>query len=106
MWAVSLGVVGVKAFGMGENKCLAAAAKSEKLMLETRELAQQGAAEAIAKLIPVNRTIVQKVQHEIQTNTVYAECKHTPGGLLRINEALTGRANPASGSELPRTNPP
>lgn len=65
------------------------------------EAAQDGAAKAIAANKPINQTIVQKVQHEIETNTVYRDCRNTPDGLFRINEALTGRAQPAGDGKLP-----
>lgn len=100
-WAASIAGAGYVAFGLGQDNITAFNAKAEQIVRDTREAAQTGAAQAIADNQPVNKTIVQKVQHEIQTNTVYAECKHTPGGLSGINEALTGRPQPAGDSKLP-----
>lgn len=100
-WVFSLVLTGWVSFGLGEDHNVAANAKTEKLIADTREAAQQGAAAAIAQLAPVNKTIVQKVQHEIQTNTVYADCRNTPIGMSSVNSALTGRTIPASGVKLP-----
>lgn len=81
-------------------------AKVNDAIRETREAAQQGAAEAIAALKPVNTTIVQKVQREVQTNTVYRDCKLPPAGLQLANQALTGKpAEPVGGDKLPATEP-
>ena len=90
---------------VGEDGEKAKQAAFADTVREVRDAAQAGAAQAIAANQPINKTIVQKVQHEIQTNTVYAECKHTPGGLSGINEALTGRAQPPGDSKLPGTVP-
>jgi hypothetical protein len=76
--------------------------REDKARQETRDAAQQGAASAIAALKPVNTTIVQKVQHETQTNTVYRDCKLPATGLQLANQALTGRSpEPAGGDQLP-----
>jgi hypothetical protein len=86
---------------VGADGEIAKQKKLDDVVIAVKEAAQTGAAQAIAANQPINKTIVQKVQHEIQTNTVYAECKHTPGGLSGINEALTGRPQPAGDRKLP-----
>lgn len=87
---------------VGEAQCQAKQKTITEVAREVKEAAQAGAAEAIAKQRPRNTTIVNEVQREIQNNTVYAECKHTPAGLRGINEALTGRRpEPAGNSQLP-----
>ncbi|MES2910639.1 MAG: hypothetical protein V4718_04585 [Pseudomonadota bacterium] len=86
---------------VGADREVAKRAQDISLAAEVVELAQQGAAKAIAENAPINRTIVQKVQHEISTNTVYADCKHSPDSVRLINQALTGRAEPAGGGKLP-----
>lgn len=72
----------------------------DKSISDTREAGQQGAAAAIAKLKPVNRTIVQKAEKEIRENTVYAECRVPLGGVRLANEAITGRAEPSGDQQL------
>lgn len=101
-WVASVAGAGWIAFGAGQDNITAFNAKAEQIVRDTREAAQAGAASAIAANRPRNTTIVNEVQREIQNNTVYAECRNTPAGLLGINEALTGkRAEPAGGGKLP-----
>lgn len=74
----------------------------EVAIRETREAAQLGAAAAISKLKPVNTIIRGEVQREIQTNTIYRDCKLPAGGMQLANDALAGkRTKPAGGGELP-----
>lgn len=72
-----------------------AQAREDAAREKTLQAAQEGAAAAIAALKPVNTTIVQKVQREIQTNTVYRDCRLPADGLRLANEAITGRPEPA-----------
>lgn len=101
VWVASIVATGTLSYGAGQDNVTAFNAKAEKIVEATIEAAQKGAAQAIAEKQPVNKTIVQKVQHEIQTNTVYAECKHTDAGLRGVNEALTGRPQSVGDSKLP-----
>lgn len=80
-----------------------AQAREDRAREETRRAAQEGAAEAIAALKPVNTTIVQKVQREIQTNTVYRDCRLPADGMRLANEAITGRADAAGDRSVPGT---
>jgi hypothetical protein len=79
--------------------------KIEDVVIQVAAAAQTGAAEAIAANQPINKTIIQKATHEVQINSVYRDCINSPDGLRSINEALTGRPQPASDSQLPGTVP-
>lgn len=106
-WAASLGGAGYFAYGAGQDSITAFNAKAAEIVQATKDAAQLGAAEAIAKNRPRNTTIVNEVQHEVQTNTVYRDCRHTPDGLRGINEALTGkRPVPPGGGKLPGVDDP
>lgn len=87
--------------GLGEDKEYAKRAREDAIVQKAGEAAQSAAAAAIAANKPINQTIVQKVQREIQTNTVYADCRHSPDGLRLVNQAITGRAQPAGDGQLP-----
>ena len=101
-WGGSLAGTGWVAFGMGQDAEIAGQAKINKAITETREAAQQGAADEIAKIKPVNTTIVQKTQREIQRETVYSTCRVTPDGVRLANEAITGKsAEPVGSEQLP-----
>lgn len=105
-WVASIASAGWVAYGAGQDNITAFNAKAEQIVRDTREAAQTGAAQAIAANRPRNTTIVNEVQREVQTNTVYRDCRHTPDGVRGINEALTGkRPEPAGGGKLPGTVP-
>jgi type II secretory pathway pseudopilin PulG len=58
------------------------------VVAQARQEAALGAADAIAKIEITNKTIYQKVQHEVLTNTVYVECKHNDVGMQLLQDAL------------------
>lgn len=91
---------------VGADGEIAKQKKLDDVVIAVKEAAQQGAATAIAANQPINKTIVQKVQHEIETNTVYRDCRNTVDGVLRINEALTGRADTPGNGKLPGAGAP
>lgn len=55
------------------------------------------AADAISRIKVQNRTITNEVQREVQTNTVYRDCVHSPDQLQRINAAITGEGTVPAG---------
>ena len=57
-------------------------------------------AEAIAKIKVTNKTIQAEVRREVETNTVYADCKLTPVGVQLANQALAG-TKPVDSGKLP-----
>lgn len=102
MWGASLGGSFFYGQSVGKDSEIAGQAKISQAIRDTREAAQQGAADAIAANKPINQTIVQKVQREVQTNTVYADCKLPASGVQLANQALTGRPpEPTGGQQLP-----
>lgn len=92
---------GVKVGADGE---LATQARVEEVRKAAEESAQLGAAAAIAKIKVTNTTIRGEVQREIQTNTVYRDCRLPADGVRLINEALTGQR--ADNRKLSAAEPP
>lgn len=90
---------------VGANGEIAKQKKQDDIVAAVVVAAQTGAAAAIAARQPINRTIVQKATREVQTNTVYADCRNTAGQLRNINQALLGAAQPAGDSQLPGPEP-
>ena len=88
-----LAVVGAFGYGVkvGADGELATQARVEQVRKAAEESAQLGAAAAIAKIKVTNTTIRGEVQREIQTNTVYRDCRLPADGVRLINEALTGK---------------
>lgn len=106
--AFGAGCGGSYLYGMdvGADGEIAKQAKLDDTVRQVKEAAQQGAAEAIAKIKPRNVTIQQEIEREIQTRVEYRDCRHSPDQLRRLNEALTGRADAPGSGELPGTVPP
>ncbi len=91
--------------GVGHDQAVAKQKSADDLAEAIFDRAQAGAATAISKIEVKNVTIRQKVEREIVENVVYRECRHGPDGLRSVNEALTGRAQPAGGGQLPGSDP-
>lgn len=102
-WLASLGGTAWYFEGVGEARVIAQQAHDDKVRQKTFEAAQAGAAASIAANKPVNQTIVQKVQREVQTNTIYRDCKLLPDGLRLANQAITGSAHPSGAGVVPGT---
>ena len=88
--------------GLGEDREYAKRAREDAIIKKVQDTATQSAADAIAKIKVRNTTIHQEVQREVQTDIRYLDCRHAPGMLPRINEALTGqRAEGSDNGKLP-----
>ena len=64
---------------------------------EAQDKALDAAAKAVAQLNITQQTIVQKVQHEVQTKTVYRDCVVPDDGSRLLNAAISNKDQPASG---------
>lgn len=76
-------------------------AKEQRIAQVAYEASQKAAAEAIAGIKVEHRTVHQKVERIIHENPVYRDCRHDPDGLRALNEAITGKPQPASDRKLP-----
>lgn len=86
----------------GEDKQLARAASTQEIVAEAVKARDGQFAVAVDGIEQKRQVITQKVTHEVQTNTIYADCKHTDSMLSTVNEALTGRPDASPASELPK----
>lgn len=67
---------------------------------DAQDKALQAAASAIAQIEVKQQTIVQKVQHEVKTKTVYRDCVVPADGRSLLNSAITGNPEPAGGDAV------
>lgn len=91
-------------YGAGRDAEIAKRSSDEDIRRETRELAQQGAADAIAKNRPKNVTIQQRLETEVRTREVFRDCRSGPGPVELLNATpgvAPGRAEPPGGGQLP-----
>lgn len=70
---------------------------------DAQDKALQAAASAIAQIEVKQQTIVQKVQHEVQTKTVYRDCIVPADGRGLLNAAIESRDKPAGDSGVQAT---
>ena len=105
MWVSSVGFGVWYGMDLGQDKEYAKRAREDAIIQKVSDAAQTAAATAIAANKPVNQTIVQRATREVQTNTVYRDCRNTVNGLRDINQALTGTDQPAGDSQLPSASP-
>lgn len=99
---VAAGVAGVYMQGKkaGKNEIIAQVATSQQIADAAAEKVANRAAEAISKIKVQNRTIMNEVQRELQTNVVYRDCQHSPDQLRNLNAAITGQADELAGRGL------
>lgn len=96
-WGASLGVAGWWSYGAGKNAEIARQESDEALMRQTREAAQQGAADAIATIKVQN--VTRKVETLVRTDVVYRDCVHADGVLQLLEQVRTG-VDPAAKGKL------
>jgi hypothetical protein len=108
LWAASLAATGAWFYGAGQDSELATQAKVDKARQETRALAADAAASAIAQIEVKTVTIRQQLQREVQTREIYRDCVAGPDARRLLNSS-PGIAQPgpgsAGGGELPAAGP-
>jgi hypothetical protein len=73
---------------------------------DVEERAAQGAASEISKIQIVQKNIYNKLEKETHEKLVYTECKHTPDGLLLLNNALENRGDSTAQGVVPKVDGP
>ena len=79
----------------------AAQLREERIATIAREEAMKGAAEQIAKITVVNKTIQGKLETITRENTVYRDCRADPIGMSLFNAAITNASKSAGDKKLP-----
>lgn len=101
------GVAGVFFYGVevGQDRELARQKRAEDVATAAVAARDLQVGDLLSKIEVKNVEVTQPVIREVRTRTVYAECKHTPDGLRAVNNAITGRAEPAGGGVVPPAKP-
>lgn len=68
-------------------------ATTQLLIAKAGEAAQRGAAEEIAKITIINKTIQGRVETITREVPVYKDCHNTPDVMKGLNDLLTGNAS-------------
>lgn len=95
----------LKGRGDGAAVVIAKQARDDEVRMETLQLAQQGAAEAIAAIEVKNVTIKQRMEREIVEKPVFSDCKSGPDLVRQYNAIATGSPDTVADSELPAAGP-
>jgi hypothetical protein len=86
---------GIKGYHMGsaavEAKYLATANADQKARDETAQIIAQ----RLADMASTQAKTVERVTHEVKTNTVYRDCVVPDSGVRLLNDAISGTSEPA-----------
>lgn len=102
---LSFGAGIVTGIGYGEDKEYAKRAREDEVAQKIADRVLLNVAQHIANIQVTNKTIVQEITNEVQTDIRYRDFELSDGMLQRINEALTGQRRPPSDSSVPGTAP-
>lgn len=105
-WGVSVSAVGWKSYSMGAESERLDRLEDQELVEKVMDEAEKGAAKAIAKLRVRYLPSRASLEKHVRENSVYNDCRHTPGVVQQLNEALDGRPKPVGPGALHPANPP
>jgi maleate cis-trans isomerase len=105
-WGSTVGGAGWWAYGLGKDHEIASQAREDKAADTAARVASDAAAKAISGIEVQRVEITQPTITKVRETVRYRECVHEPGVLRNINAALTGRAEPAGGGQLPAASAP
>lgn len=103
-WGASVGGAFFYGQGVGGDQVTAKQAAVDQAIQATREAAQQGAADAIAKITVKNVTINRKLETEVREKPVFRDCRSGPDSVRLYNSAIPGHAEPAGSGVVPTAN--
>ena len=103
---VAVLAAGAGGFKLGADHEVASTKRMDDQVRKVAEAAQSKNAELIATLRPRYTTIQNKLEKEIETHTIYRDCKLSPDGLQLANQALTGNAAAADSGKLSQADAP
>lgn len=90
IWVASIGGSYWYGNSVGKDSEIAGQAKIKQAIEDTRKVVQQGVAREIAKIKIKHTTIQGKLETVVRDNPVYRDCRHDPGTLRLLNDALEG----------------
>lgn len=98
---LAIGGAGYQGYRMGKDSVIARQARDDAVRMETLQLAQLGAAKAIAQIEVKHVTIKQRIETKLAERPPDPRCVVDDGVLALTNEAITGRPEPSVDSGLP-----
>lgn len=102
---VAILAAGAGGFKLGVDHEQAAQAREDQHIAQAVDAASTAAAQAIAQLKPKYTTIQNKLEKQIETHTVFRDCRLDALSLQLANQALGGGTTPAGYRQLPKAEP-
>lgn len=101
------GVAGVFFYGVevGQDRELARQKRAEDVAKAAVEARDLQVADLLSQIEVKNVEVTQPVIREVRTRVQYRDCRHDPAGMRALNNAITGRAEPAGGSGVSPAQP-
>ena len=100
----ALGGTHIKAYQMGADHEVATQAREDAQIEKAVDAANATAAEAISKLKPKYTTTHNKLEKQLDKETVFRDCRLDATSMQLANQALAGGAEAPSGGKLPEAN--
>ena len=106
--AVLLAILGAGAggFKLGADHEVASQARNDEQIRKVETAVIEANAKSIAAIKPKFTTISNQLEKQIETHTVYRDCKLDPVGMQLVNQALDGGTKATSDSKLPEADAP
>jgi hypothetical protein len=101
---VAILVAGAGGFKLGADHEVAARAREDQHTAEAVEAANSAWAKSVSELRPKYTTIQGKLEKQIETNTVYRDCKLDAVGVQLVNQALSAGTPTTPSSGVPSSN--
>ncbi len=102
----ALGGTHIKAYQMGGDHEVATQAREDAQIAKAVDTANATAAEAIAKIRPRYTTISNKLEKQLEKETVFHDCRLDSTSMQLANQALSGGSETPSDSKLPEADAP
>ena len=99
-------VAGAGGFKLGADHEIASQKRMDDQVRKVEQAVQNKNADLIASLRPKYTTIQNKLEKEIETHTIYRDCKLSPDGLQLANQALTGNTAASDSGKLSQADTP
>lgn len=109
LWAASLGGTAAWFYQAGQDAELADQSKVDQARAETRAIAAEAAASAIANMRVKHVTVRQQLERVVQEREVFRDCRSGPDAVRLLNDSpavAKPAARPAGAGELPAAGAP
>lgn len=104
VWLCSMVAAALWGMGIGQDRFSAQQLREEQIVARATEAAASAAADAISKIEVKNTVINHELQREVQTKTVYRDCRSGADAVRMLNDTAATEAgsDAAAGGRMPK----